>query len=127
MSGFSDGFTVRQKLTPEGGHVVALRYLYSDAYVDILSHHWHFQRTAHGAAGTFETVGMEETFFLISAFMRSELHGAYGGAEFTSGCAFLADKNAAVAGRQIAAARCDPRRERTHRAEGAPGAWRIYE
>ena len=107
--------------------MVALRYLYSDAYVDILSHHWHFQRTAHGAAGTFETVGMEETFFLISAFMRSELHGAYGGAEFTSGCAFLADKNAAVAGRQIAAARCDPRRERTHRAEGAPGAWRIYE
>ena len=107
--------------------MVAFRYLCSDAYANILSHRGNFQRTADGAAGTFEAVGMEETFFLVSAFMRSELHGAYGGAEFTSGSAFLPDKNAAVAGWQIAAARCDPRRERTHRAEGAPGAWRIQE
>ena len=47
---------------------------------------------------------MEESFRFIPAFVGFQLHGAYGGAEFASGGASFAYKDAAVVFGQLAAA-----------------------
>ena len=96
-------------------------------YMPYLLQCHNLRRACQHTLTTFQTVGIKKAYFLPAAVVGRELHRTYTGATHTFHltCTRYVDVREGLGERFLL--RSHPARDRTHRAERAPSAWRIDE
>lgn len=84
-------------------------------------------RTGYHAFAALDAVGMQITAFGATAVVGRQLHGTYARTALALHLACIGHMYVGKTGRERSLFRRHPRRQRAHRAERAPGAWRVNE